>query len=232
MNHLYGDESHFGNAITYGLVIVDAEKQSLVEVALSEVKGMFGGKPSDRIHCRELFNKHARAKTAWAHLSEKDILELMAVTGNYLRHAGATFNLGHVDRAHLPPQLEIPLHGAVPFKIPAEPKQLAAFAYTVALAGVEVHEFRLWIDPDHTKIEWGAGRRQASRMPVTLEGKMITPEPIDGAKPMLLDVADVLAYSAAHFLSSTSPDVRFEHAFRAFGAHPRTLDFHHQNYPE
>lgn len=232
MLYLYGDESSFGNAITYGLVIVDDKRLDEVEVALGEVKEMFGGKPSNRIHCRELFNKHARNKTEWSHLNETEVIELLTVTGNYLRTAGATFNLGHVDRAKLPPHLEIPMAGAAPVKILAEPKQLAAFAYTIALAGLENHKFHLWIDPDHTKIEWGPGRRQASRFPVTYEGLSITPEPSDGDKPMLLDVADVLAYSAAHFLSSTSPDIRFEKTFKAFGTSPRSIDFHHQVFPE
>jgi hypothetical protein len=98
--------------------------------------------------------------------------------------------------------------------------------------GLENEEFRLWIDPDHTKIEWGTGRRQASRMPVTHEGRSITPEAFEGDKPMLLDVADALAYSAAHFLSSTSKDSRFEQSFLSFGASPRSIDFHYQVFPE
>ncbi|MBN8753630.1 MULTISPECIES: hypothetical protein [Variovorax] len=136
MLYLFGDESSFGNAITYGLVIVKAEDQERVLAALGEVKEMFGGTPADRIHCRELLNKHARAKTAWASLSDGDVLQLLAVTGNYLRNAGAAFNLGHIDRAGLPPHLEIPIQGS-PVKILAEAKQLAAFAYTIALAGLE-----------------------------------------------------------------------------------------------
>jgi hypothetical protein len=229
--HLFGDESSFGTATTYAIVIVNAEQQLAMEMALSEVKVMFGGSPELRIHCRELFNAHARAKTGWQHLNNEDALQLLSVAGNYLRTAGTCFNVGVVDRSTLPKNLEIPIQGKK-YAIPAGPKQMAAFAYTLALAGLEKEEFRLWIDPDTTKIEWGGARRQAGRVPLTFDGIAITPESFEGTKPPLLDVADVLAYSAAHSLCKTSPDRRFRQAFESFGSTPRQLEFHHQVFPE
>jgi len=67
----------------------------------------------------------------------------------------------------------------------------------------QVGGFRLWIDPDSTKIQWGTGRRQADStrgMYVDLgagqEPPFLEPTFLDGPPPALLQLADVYAYIA------------------------------------
>ncbi len=73
---------------------------------------------------------------------------------------------------------------------------LLAFERDPGVSGI-----RLWIDPDPSKIKSGGKSRQATNIPLALEGNIIRPQAIEGDKPLLLDVADILAYCSAHSLS-------------------------------
>jgi len=229
---LYGDESHFDTAVTYGLVLVQSELLPAVEQALIDVKLAFGGTADSRIHCRQLFHPDARAKTDWRSLRTAEVFEMFCMLGNGLRMAGASFRVGHVDML----DVESYIFGSkVPNTTPTGPKQLATFAYVVALAGLEQTpghaNFRLWTDPDPTRVEWVGKRRQAGRHPFSMEftGPLV-PEPIVGPKPVLIDVADVVAFCAAHvYCDRKVPDIRkYGDAFNSFSMEYRKMIFHPQ----
>jgi len=119
-------------------------------------------------------------------------------------------------------------------RIPTGPKQLVTFTYGAVLAGFErdpgVSGVRLWIDPDPSKIAWGGKRRKATNVPVTFEGNPIQPQVIAGDKPLLLDVADILAYCSAHSLSAESRTDKeaFRKIFVRFSPEVREFAFHEQ----
>ena len=237
MFNLYGDESHLDTAVTYALVIVPENRMFDVEQALTEVKLSFGGAADSRIHCRELFHPAAQAKTDWKALSIQELFEMFCMIGNSLRLSGASFRLGHVDMLDTEPFL---FGNTSPSRTPTGPKQLATFAYMLALADLEqspgYDNLNLWIDPDPTKIEWFGRRRQAGRHPISndIYGPL-KPQFIPvGAKPTLLDVADLLAFSAAHIHShkKTQKTEFFNEAVKSFNANYRRMQFHPQAFED
>lgn len=232
MLHLFGDESCFDTAVVYAVVCVPSDRQAQVESAFAYVKECFGGSPASRVHCRELFAGSQRAKGPWAHLKYSELFELCAMTGNKLRLYGAKFRVGFIDDQ--PSGRTFKWRGALaPF--PAGSKQLIPMAQLVALIDLQrrfgPENLKFWKDPDTTKIQWGNQRKQAGAIPFNLEGGQPLPvEPISGEKPVLLDVADILAYVASHSLCGA--DVRdkesFRHAYNAFTPELVRMEFHPQ----
>lgn len=89
-----------------------------------------------------------------------------------------------------------------------------------------VDNISLWIDHDRTKIEWFGRKRQASKMPFRHENVILNPENYKENKPLLLDLADILAYSTAHSYSSEArSDKDF---FRSICMHFRAEHFNFQ----
>jgi hypothetical protein len=123
---------------------------------------------------------------------------------------------------------------------PSKTKQLTRFAYIAAIAGFErqpgFERVRLWVDPDQTKMEWGGRRLQAKSVRVTVgevDGKNeLVPEPITGAKPSLLQVADILAYTAANALSveARSDKEKFRAIYSLFRPELVEFTFHEQTF--
>lgn len=230
---LYGDESIRNSAVIYGLVVSPCERTNIVEAALGEVKKMFGPTEQARLHCRELFAGDKRRSSAWAHLEPKNVFALCWEVAHAVSMVGASFRVGYVNRRGL--SQDMLFAGRHP-RTPTGPKQLVAFAYGAVLAGFErepgLSNVRLWIDPDRSKIDWGAKRRKATNFPVTFEGGAIQPQPIDGNKPLLLDVADILAYCSAHSLSaeSRSDKEQFRKIFARFSPEVREFAFHEQTF--
>lgn len=233
---LFGDESVVNSAITYGLVLLPCDKTRLAENALNRVKIKFGGIESNRLHCRELFAGDKRKSTAWAHLSIQNVFDLCWESANSVALAGAMFRIGFVDRSRLPKIMSF--GGHLP-ETPADPKQLIAFAYTIALAGLEknpgIPAVRLWQDPDHTKIPWGGRRRKAGNVPLTFDVQgpnAIKPQVIQGDKPILLDVADILAYCSAQVLSAEMKrdKAQFRRIYDRFSPDLRKIAFNEQTF--
>lgn len=228
---LFGDESPRNSVVTYGLVVSPCKKTSAVETALGEVKEKFGANQEARLHCREIFWGDRRKSTVWAHLEPKDVFALCWEVARAVSTAGVSFRVGYVDRRSLPPDM---LFAGRHIKTPAGPKQLVSFAYGPALAGFErdpgVSGIRLWIDPDPTRTYWGGRHRQATNIPLALEGNIIRPQAIEGDKPLLLDVADILAYCSAHSLSveARTDKGSFQKIFACFNAEIREFSFHDQ----
>lgn len=230
---IYGDESIQNSAVIYGLVVSPCERTASAEIALREVKIRFGGNEQMRLHCRKLFAGDSRKSTSWAHLEPDDVFSLCFEVARVFSASGISFRVGYVDRRGLSDHMLFA--GRLP-KIPTGPKQLMAFAYGAALAGLErepgVANVRLWIDPDSTKIEWGGKRRKAMNVPIMFEGNQIQPQIISGEKPLLLDVADILAYCAGHSLSSElrRDKEKFGKIFACFNPEVRPITFHEQTF--
>jgi hypothetical protein len=64
----FGDESCGPKFVAYGLVCLPQSRRKDAEQVVSAVKKDFGGSPSSRLHCRELFSGQNREKSAWKHL--------------------------------------------------------------------------------------------------------------------------------------------------------------------
>ena len=98
-----------------------------------------------------------------------------------------------------------------------DPKQLIPWAYQVATAQLcfdenYVNLSKFWADPDSSLIQWHGSRKQAGRLlkanKVDINAKTITtmfiPENLHTKeKPVLLELADLLAYSSCRALSNS-----------------------------
>ena len=132
------------------------------------------------------------------------------------------FSLSAVNREEYPSVHEA---GAGLGRTVMESKQLAALLFQGAalplLERLGLANVRLWVDPDRTKIPWFGKNVQAQTNYKSKDLKseeMLVPQPFpNGHKPVLLEIADVAAYVAAHALSSAEhPNKpRFEALYRS-----------------
>lgn len=230
---LYGDESIKGNQVVYGIIFLPSAHVEEAEKSLAEVKLRYGGRPEDRFHCRQIFHDNARNNSKWAHLSREKAFQFAqdfwcAVENKSLR----TF-VGHVNKSTFP--LEIFGAGDIKSVQFVDDKQLIPYAYQVATATIVGDPLyrgncRLWTDLQKDKISWPGKNRQVGRLlksnyvdleKRTVETVMI-PENMESREhSIILEVADLLAYSAASVLSkradekSMSRDVFLQHMLRA-----------------
>ena len=204
--HCFGDESAFRDTVVYAILVLHDADLSAAESFVSELKGRISAK-SDAIHCRILFNSSARAKTTWTALADNDVFRFLIDAVARLREFRPMYSLCAVNRGEYPSVHEA---GAGLGRTVMESKQLAALLFQGAahplLERLGLANVRLWVDPDRTKIPWFGKNVQAHtnyKSEDLVSEQMLMPQTIpNGQKPVLLEIADVAAYAAAHALSS------------------------------
>lgn len=213
--HVYGDESIIGNHIVYGLVIVPVETIELAEATLGDVKEKFKSTRFARFHCREIFHKHARRKTDWAHLSDKQAFDLALAITDSLAGKGLMTAVGYIVKTDNMP--DIGGVGGLPPIVIQHPKQLIPFAYHAAIGPLHfdatyVKHCKLCIDPNKDVVDWGGVGRQVGRLlkinKVDVEartvGDAMIPENLESkCVPVLLELADLLAYCSCRVLANS-----------------------------
>lgn len=220
--HVFGDESVAGNIIVYALVIAPIESIEQVELALSKTKEKFGGSSASRIHCKELLHEGARKYTEWAHLSNEKAWELVLSVKDNLANLGLLTRIGYVEKGDLLPYIHSV--GSIGEMMLTNEKQLIPFAFYTATAQVAMDpEYaglcKLWIDPNKDMIHWFNSKSQVGRLlhlnQIDLSRRSVstvmTPENlISKEKPLLLDLADILAYTSSRVLNSVSKVTKYK----------------------
>lgn len=216
--HIYGDESIAGDTVVYALVIVPVEMLEFAEETLAKVKESFMASRSARFHCREIFHTDARRKSEWSHLTNKQALDLtIKITANLAGIGiGIGTIVGHVDSKDFKDGfLGV---GDLPSMPLQDLKQLIPWAYRAAIAQLCFDEnytnlSKFWADPDSSLIQWHGSRKQVGRLlkanKVDISARTITamfiPENLySKEKPVLLELADLLAYSSCRVLSNST----------------------------
>lgn len=69
----FGDGSEVSEGVFYGLVLFPEAEIEQVLLSLERVKVKHGGQAHSSVHCRELFNRSARDKSEWKHLTEAQV---------------------------------------------------------------------------------------------------------------------------------------------------------------
>ncbi len=211
---LYGDESHSNEIITYSFLIIPSQKAKAVEHAISETKNRHNLNSDTKLHCRELFNAHARKKTELAKFTEEEILNILRDLMTASFSAGARAWVGYLNTRGAPDQL---LFESIDKAKPEawsvrDLKIQMLFCYQAASATlthiVPPKNIKAYVDGDKTKILYLDNKRRQldtlrSFFPVEHSNEKISPEPLHGQKPLILDLADVLAYAAARGLTDT-----------------------------
>jgi hypothetical protein len=238
----YADDSITNRVAACAVALFAAEHVPAAEAIVAAHLSRLGLPPEVRIHCRELFHAEARAKTAWSSIHASEIeamLELLCASLKALPHHPLIVIADVTQRRK---GWTMPDGRSWTF----DEKGIATFAYQVAFSLIG-HTYRdatvrLWIDPDKTRIPWGGGRRQTEKVRRVyvdlgqgLEPHELVPDIVDAPKPILLDVADVYAYTAARVKGSTGgrQNQWFEALYRLIGAQeavapplPETLTWH------
>ena len=202
MIYAYGDESVTPEVVAFAVALFPQDRVPEAESALVEAKRHVGVAPEAKLHCRELFNEAARKKTAWANVELKAVWAALRQLCERLARIAHRPLVSIIDRASVPPEAiarESPLGELTE-------KGLVSLAYFAVQAGL-FHKFgveggRLWIDPDKTRIPWGAKMRRADSTRAIYadiepgqEPRLLVPTVSDFPKPRLLEVADLYAYT-------------------------------------
>lgn len=214
MFHIYGDESIVGNDIVYGLVIVPVDKLELAETTLGNVKEKFQASRFARFHCREVFHKDARRKTEWAHLSDKKAFDLALAITSGLAGMGLLTRVGHIvrDAAH-----DILGVGGLPSMSIQHGEQLIPLAYQGAVGQMIFDEkfagrCKLWTEPNSGLVSWFGSRKQVGKLlktnrvnieARTIENVMLPENYESKCRPVLLELADLLAYCSCRVLANS-----------------------------
>jgi hypothetical protein len=225
MYDAYGDESCGQEFVGYGVLVVPEHKVASAETITARIKVEFGGGAEQRLHCREMFAGHARAKGPWAKLSMVDVFHLYNRLFEELnvlklrrlvavaRKADFPNEVPSLAMEHVDPVANVPPIFTKAFAY--GDKQIAihcAQATMIPLAkypGLEM--LRFWPDPDSTTIEWFTGRRVVKGevgnffvdMGPGQEPPKVKVMPTEGPKPTLLEVADAIAYVSQRSLTSS-----------------------------
>lgn len=151
----------------------------------------------------------------------------VALGGNGLRTTVGYVSLDNLGKV-------IPATGTLqPFEFD-DKKQFVPFAFHAAVAPLLVdpqfrERMKLWVDPDGSMIRWWGSNRQVGRLlyvrekafPLLDTVKQLIPENlVSKEKPQMLEIADLLSYSAARALAKQGKayDHVFEQIFRLTGA--------------
>jgi hypothetical protein len=213
MIHLYGDESHSNEIVTYAFIIAPEKHLQSIEDAIANVKIRHKPPPKTGVHCRRIFNEHARNKTEFKEFSTEELFifldELM--TESFL--AGARGWVGYLDSKTIPSKLLCNSSNDRNIETwdVTNLKNKMLFCYQAACAPlthiIAPTKIEAFVDGDKTKIPYFDKKRQVdylkSFFPVEHNNLAFTPRILHADKPLILDLADVLAYAAAHGLSKT-----------------------------
>ncbi len=220
---VYGDESHSNEIVTFAYVIVPAVKMASLDLAFKEVKSRYGLPQDARIHCRSMFNKDARAKTVFATFSTEQVLRFLFDLMSTSFDSGVRGWIGYLNTQNAPDAFlmgswEGPdsdkLNGPLPDKWDVSSLKnrmmLSYYAATVLLSSAVPHsKVNAFIDGDKTKIPHMDMKRRKvdglrSFFGLDTNGSRFEPQTVHGVKPLQLDLADLLAYSAAQALSRSA----------------------------
>jgi hypothetical protein len=203
MIQAFADDSVTPDVVACGVAVLQEDRVAAAEELLRIEKVAVGIPADERPHCRVMSSDHGRRRIPWERLGAKGVYALVERVCGQIRQFSERPLVSIVDPRRIPPQAMTP---GGPVRA-LDHKAVATMTYWGAWSGLlrrhQVDGFRLWIDPDGTKIQWGAGRRQADStrgMYVDLgagqEPPHLEPAFSDGPPPALLELGDVYAYIA------------------------------------
>jgi len=207
MVQAFADDSVMPELVTCGVAVYELSQLSRAEAALAEMKQAAGVPAQTVLHCRVIFSGDARRRSAWSDVSAERIDELVEGLCRQLRPLGDRPLVVVVDPRRVP---GVAASDGAP-EIRLNDKGVASIAYGMAQAALSRRygpdRFKLVIDQDKTKIPWGSQNRQADLtrghymdLGQGAEPVRLDPEVAAAPKPVLLEVADLYAYTALQVL--------------------------------
>ena len=200
--NLFGDESSSRHYVTYALVVLDELSTIELEERWSGILFKYGSLDGRGFHARKLFHLHARQKSQWLELDLAEAWRMTHELTDAIVSSGASVYLGIVHRETFPTEMNLG-NSRTTRLLDAH---LFPFGYLAAVQSAREEgiltipgtEVRLWTDQVDTIELWGVGNIQVKRL---MSQSGIEPEPIfDGAKELLIEAADLIAYAAGRAL--------------------------------
>jgi hypothetical protein len=211
----FGDESVGSHFVAYAVILFAADRQAEANSILARTKIRYGASADDPLHCRVLFSGQQRKKSPWARLNMDEVFALYSGLVQDLNPLmiRKIVSLGrktdfpdsipggqwqHADPNFIGPQPWSNGYGFGDKHI----ANLGAHGVMIPLSKWPgFSRVRFWPDPDATLIATTTGRRQFSNMLSGFVDNGDKKEPskvnvmyVEGAKPPLLQIADLVAY--------------------------------------
>lgn len=231
---VYGDESCGPSAITYGALVLPRPTRVRLENRFSLTKIAFGARSWDEIHCNQLLNEADRAVGPWSHLGYEDIFQLLNRVCDDLIAVGSQQVVCIFDRADTASFSEAFLKpwtdaegnertATAPEQLAAKDKGIAVLCAGGVLRPIvdAMGSNRVTFIPDpdgNSKIPWPPRTRRVDDLMqnafVDLRSK-VTFLRVKSPKPVLLQVADIIAYTAQRAARGNDSEttVRFRSLF-------------------
>lgn len=192
------DESTSGHFVTCGMLWIPPDR---IEECLERLRGAkrsHGVPEAAEIHCRRLFNHHARAKSAFRQMSIADIVNLISDCVNGMSALGVRWFGMWCDKSKYPSTFRM-LEGT---DFVVTDKHIAGLLMGACVFQVEDAAgaaFDLIYDRDPTRIDWGMpAKMQATHFARVSAHAVCRPE-----CAAFLEMADVAAHLLAKAKSAT-----------------------------
>jgi hypothetical protein len=206
---VFGDESTNGEIVAFGVAIAPIKNIGEISERVRQVKRIFGAENA-RIHCKELLHGDRRKRSPWSHLSQHDAFNLLESVTRSSYVAGMRAWIGFLDSRSTPTQMVFEGDGKITI-MKVTDLHLMLFAYWTAMGPVfdflPHQRTRGWMDPNRSRVRLLDQNKQIrlaqAFFPIHHNEIRFEPSPIDGEKPMLLDLADIIVHCAARALSTT-----------------------------
>lgn len=210
---IYGDESISDHHVLYGLLIAPTETVNKAEWKLELIKARYGVSSATKLHCRELLAPHARRKTEWGRLNDKQAIDFIFETATELAGIGLRTRVGCVGKEYMQQEgYQVGDSRTMEF---SDPKQLIPFAFAAAVGQLlfdpeYADKSSLWISPERSSINWFGENRQVDKLlrinrvdhNEKLIERMLTPVNAESKEcPALLEIADLLVYTTQRKLA-------------------------------
>ena len=103
-----GDGSSNGAGSFYGLVLIPEASVPAVEEEIAAIKRGFGGRGDDRLHCRELFHRFARARSSWSHLQPGAVVAMCEQVLAVVAEHRAKIIVAYLPKERFPARIRVP----------------------------------------------------------------------------------------------------------------------------
>jgi len=220
----YGDDSKFKNILIFAFAIIHKNNLSNAIDSINRIKRSFKF-PSDKpIHCRILFNEHARKKAGLDHITVSDarkmLNEIIIEMNSYRvlnRYAIFDYNCGH-------PLFKENQNSEIIFKndkdnssikktVQAEPKGILSMLMQLCFAvgpdgkhGPQASNCQIYVSEDKTKIKFIGEKRTRADSLYFGSSVGTSNDPANKIEPMIdessnramFQIADIYAYCTSH----------------------------------
>ncbi len=207
---IFGDESINDEIVAFGIAIAPYKKVNEINREVKQVKSKFGGGEA-RIHCKEVLHGDRRKYSPWKHLSQSDVFDMLTNIAQSAYNAGTRAWIGFLDSRSVPEQMLFEGDGKITSMKVTNLHHLL-FAYWAAIGPIfdfiPHQKTRGWMDPNRSRVKLLSQNKQIRLaqgfFPIHHNNIRFEPSPIDGEKPTLLDLADIIAHCSARALSMRS----------------------------